>query len=230
MRDFMAESVFLGSALTLAAYQLGLWVKRKTGWEWLNPLLTAVILIILLLTAGGIELETYDHGARYVGFLLTPATVCLALPLYQQLQLLKRHVVAIGLGIFSGVLTGMTTVCLLSLLFHLDHAQYVTLLPKSVTAAIGIVLSEQFGGIPAITVAVTVITGIFGHVVAETVLRLFSVTNAVAKGVGIGCAAHAIGTTKALEMGEVEGAMSSLSIVVSGLITVALSMVYQNLI
>lgn len=230
MKAFLMESVFFGSALTLAAYQLGLWLRRKLGWSALNPLLVAVLLIILLLAAGNIDLAAYDHGARYVGFLMTPATVCLALPLYRQFQLLRRHAAAILAGILSGALCGMAGVYLLALAFGLNHAQYVTLLPKSATAAIGMVISQDLGGIPAITVASTVITGIFGHAVAVPVLCLSAVTDPVAKGVAIGCSSQAIGTTKALEMGEVEGAMSSLSIVVAGLVTAGVSVFLGNLI
>lgn len=228
MKEFLTESVLFGCVLTVAAYQLGLWLKAKTGWAVLNPLLVAVVLIIAVLLVGDIDLESYNRGADYISFLLTPATVCLAVPLYQQLQLLKRHGVAILLGILSGVLTSVTSILAMAWLFKLSHTQYVTLLPKSVTTAIGMGISEELGGIPAITVAVIVITGILGHVTSEGVLKLFSITHPIAKGVAIGSASHAIGTSKALEMGEVEGAMSSLSIALAGVITVAASMVYAN--
>ena len=162
----------------------------------------------------------YYEGAKYISYLLTPATVCLALPLYRQLEILKRHRKAILAGIVSGVLTSLVSVLGISALFRLTHEQYVTLLPKSITTAIGIGVSEEAGGIVTITVAVIILTGVFGNITAEAVCKLFRIEEPVARGIAIGTSSHAVGTTRAMEMGEVEGAMSSLSIVVSGLITV----------
>ena len=229
MNEFAASSVFFGVFVTLAAYFIGLKVKKKTGLAIMNPLLIAIVLVMLLLRGLDIDYAAYNQSARLVSSLLTPATVCLAVPLYEQLQLLKRHKAAILTGVISGVLTSLVCVLVLAMLFGLDHAAYVTLLPKSITTAIGMGVSEQLGGHVSITVAVIIITGVIGNMIAESVCRAFHITEPIARGVAIGTASHAIGTTKAMEMGEVEGAMSSLSIVVAGVLTVAGASVFSLL-
>ena len=229
MPEFAASSVFFGVFVTLAAYFLGLKVREKTGLAIMNPLLIAIALVMLLLGALHIDYAAYNQSARLVSSLLTPATVCLAVPLYEQLHLLKRHKAAILTGVLSGVLTSLICVLALAMLFKLDHAAYVTLLPKSITTAIGMGVSEQLGGHVSITVAVIIITGVIGNMIAESVCRAFHITDPIARGVAIGTASHAIGTTKAMELGEVEGAMSSLSIVVAGVLTVAGASVFSLL-
>ena len=229
MNEFAASSVFFGVFVTLAAYFIGLKVKKKTGLAIMNPLLIAIVLVMLLLRGLDIDYAAYNQSARLVSSLLTPATVCLAVPLYEQLQLLKRHKAAILTGVISGVLTSLVCVLVLAMLFGLDHAAYVTLLPKSITTAIGMGVSEQLGGHVSITVAVIIITGVIGNMIAESVCKAFHITEPIARGVAIGTASHAIGTTRAMEMGEVEGAMSSLSIVVAGVLTVAGASVFSLL-
>ena len=229
MNEFAASSVFFGVFVTLAAYFVGLKVKEKTGLAIMNPLLIAIVLVMLLLRGLDIDYAAYNQSARLVSSLLTPATVCLAVPLYEQLQLLRRHKAAILTGVLSGVLTSLVCVLALALLFGLDHAAYVTLLPKSITTAIGMGVSEQLGGHVSITVAVIIITGVIGNMIAESVCRVLRITEPIARGVAIGTASHAIGTTKAMELGEVEGAMSSLSIVVAGVLTVAGASVFSLL-
>lgn len=229
MNEFAASSVFFGVFVTLAAYFIGLKVKKKTGLAIMNPLLIAIVLVMLLLRGLDIDYAAYNQSARLVSSLLTPATVCLAVPLYEQLQLLKRHKAAILTGVISGVLTSLVCVLVLAMLFRLDHAAYVTLLPKSITTAIGMGVSEQLGGHVSITVAVIIITGVIGNMIAESVCRAFHITEPIARGIAIGTASHAIGTTRAMEMGEVEGAMSSLSIVVAGVLTVAGASVFSLL-
>ncbi|MDY4855464.1 MAG: LrgB family protein [Candidatus Ventricola sp.] len=229
MNEFAASSVFFGVFVTLAAYFLGLKVKEKTGLAIMNPLLIAIVLVMLLLRGLDIDYAAYNQSARLVSSLLTPATVCLAVPLYEQLQLLKRHKAAILTGVISGVLTSLVCVLVLAMLFGLDHAAYVTLLPKSITTAIGMGVSEQLGGHVSITVAVIIITGVIGNMIAESVCKAFHITEPIARGVAIGTASHAIGTTRAMELGEVEGAMSSLSIVVAGVLTVAGASVFSLL-
>ena len=229
MNEFAASSVFFGVFVTLAAYFVGLKVKAKTGLAIMNPLLIAIVLVMLLLRGLDIDYAAYNQSARLVSSLLTPATVCLAVPLYEQLQLLRRHKAAILTGVISGVLTSLVCVLVLAMLFRLDHAAYVTLLPKSITTAIGMGVSEQLGGHVSITVAVIIITGVIGNMIAESVCKAFHITEPIARGVAIGTASHAIGTTKAMEMGEVEGAMSSLSIVVAGVLTVAGASVFSLL-
>ncbi|MBQ2949412.1 MAG: LrgB family protein [Clostridia bacterium] len=220
MHDYFASSVFAGVLLTLAAYFLGDAIRRKTGISLLNPILTGSAMVIVFLSVFRIDYAAYSQSSRIISFFLTPATVCLAVPLYEQFALLKKHKAAILAGIVSGVITSLVCVLALSFLFGLSHQDYVTLLPKSITNAIGMVVSEQLGGYPSITVPVILITGTLGSVIAEPVLRLLHITEPVARGVAIGTSSHAIGTTKAMELGRIEGAMSSLSIVVSGILTV----------
>ena len=229
MNEFAASSVFFGVFVTLAAYFLGLKVKEKTGLAIMNPLLIAIVLVMLLLRGLDIDYAAYNQSARLVSSLLTPATVCLAVPLYEQLQLLKRHKAAILTGVISGVLTSLVCVLVLAMLFGLDHAAYVTLLPKSITTAIGMGVSEQLGGHVSITVAIIIITGVVGNMIAESVCKVFRIKEPIARGIAIGTASHAIGTTKAMELGDVEGAMSSLSIVVAGMLTVAGASIFSML-
>ena len=230
MNEFAASSVFFGVFVTLAAYFLGLKVKEKTGLAIMNPLLIAIVLVMLLLRGLDIDYAAYNQSARLVSSLLTPATVCLAVPLYEQLQLLKRHKAAILTGVISGVLTSLVCVLVLAMLFGLDHAAYVTLLPKSITTAIGMGLSEELGGYVSITVAAIIATGILGNIIGESVCRLFHITDPIARGIALGTAAHAMGTAKAMELGPIEGAMSSLSIVVAGVFTVVFASFFAVLI
>ncbi len=229
MNSLIQESVFFGMAISLFAYEIGLLVKRKLKKAIFNPLLIAVVVVILFLVIFHVDYETYNSGAKYISYLLTPATVCLAVPLYQQLHLLKKNAKAVILGISGGVITSLTCVFLLSKLFHLNHEQYVTMLPKSITTAIGMGAAEEMGGIVTITVSAIIITGIIGNVMAELICKMFRITDPVAKGIAIGTSAHAVGTAKALEMGEIEGAMSSLAIAVAGLLTVIMASFYANL-
>ena len=223
MSDLFLHSTFFGAFVTFLFYQAGTWLKKKTGFAIFNPILVAAVLIIVLLKVFRIDYEAYSSGAKYISYLLTPTTVCLAVPLYEQFELLKKHPAAIMAGIVSSVVTCILLTFAFSILFGLSHKEFVTFLPRSITTAIGIGLSEQLGGYVAITVVAIIITGIFGNISAEFVLKLFRVTDPIAKGVAIGSTSHAVGTAKAMELGEVEGAMSSLSIAVAGVLTVILS-------
>ena len=220
MKELLIDSVFFGAVLSLAAYEAGALLKRRFRLSLFNPLLIATAAVMTALLLLGIEYDHYYESAKYISYLLTPATVCLAVPLYQQIELLKKNLKAVAGGITAGVLASLISIFLLAKLFSLNHEQYVTLLPKSITTAIGMGISEELGGIRTITVAVIIITGIFGNVTAEFICKIFRIQNPVAKGLAIGTASHAIGTAKAMEMGEVEGAMSSLAIAVAGLLTV----------
>ena len=228
MSDMINNSLFFGVAVSVLAYECGVWMKAKWKVALFNPLLISIAAVIILLKVFHIEYSAYNEGAKYLSYLLTPATVCLAVPLYEQVELLKKNMTAILVGIFSGVISSLTCVLLMSYAFGLKHEEYVTLLPKSITTAIGMGVSEELGGIVTITVAVIVITGVLGNIIAEYVCHIFGIKEPIAKGVAIGSAAHAVGTAKAIEIGEIEGAMSSLSIAVSGIITVVLASVYAN--
>ena len=230
MNEFAASSMFMGLFITLGAFLLAAKLRQKTGRALFNPLLVAVIMVMLFLKLFGISYENYSQSVKPISVLLTPATICLAVPLYEQFTLLKKHYRAVLAGIISGVVTSLVCVLVLSLLFKLDHATYATLLPKSITSAIGMDVSAMLGGHVSITIAIIIITGIFGNLIAETVCRVFGITEPIAKGVAIGTSAHALGTTKAIEMGEIEGAMSSLSIVVAGILTVLLAPLFGGFI
>lgn len=229
MIEFFQTSAFAGVTLSLMAYFIGIALKKKLKIGLLNPLLVSIVITIAVLCIAGIDYDTYNAGAKYLSWLLTPSTVCLAIPLYEQLELLKKNFKAVCAGIFSGVITSMLTVYVLSLLFHLSHEEYVTLLPKSITTAIGMGVSEELGGYVTITVAVIVITGVLGNILAEIVCKVFRITEPIAKGIAIGSSSHAIGTAKAMEMGEIEGAMSSLSIAVAGVLTVIFASFFAKL-
>ena len=220
MHEFFETSVFFGVFISLLAYGAGTMLKKKWKLAIFNPILIAVVLIVALLLVCNIDYEVYNAGAKYLSYLLTPATVCLAVPLYEQFELLKRNYKAVLAGIVSGVLTSLTCVLAMAALMGLNHEAYVTLLPKSITTAIGMSISEELGGYVPVTVAVILVTGILGNMFAEAICRLFRIREPIAKGIAIGSASHAIGTAKAMELGEAEGAMSSLSIVVSGILTV----------
>lgn len=229
MNSFLQDSVFFGVFISIVTYEIGALIKNKWNVAIFNPLLISIALIMIFLLVFDVEYETYEYGAKYLSYFLTPATVALAVPLYEQLEPLKKNWKAIMAGILAGALTSAVCVLVMSILFRLTHEQYVTLLPKSITTAIGMGLSEELGGIVAITVAVIVVTGIVGNMFAEGICRLFRITDPVAKGIGIGSASHAMGTAKAMEMGEIEGAMSSLSIAVSGLLTVIISILFSHI-
>lgn len=227
MKEALCNSVFFGVAVSVLAYELGMLLKRKWKLAIFNPLLISIIAVMLILTVFHVDYESYNQGAQYLSYLLTPSTVCLAIPLYEQLRQLRENARAVAAGILSGVLTSLASVLVLSLLFGLSHEQYVTLLPKSITTAIGMGVSEELGGITVITVAVIIVTGILGSILAPLVFRLFRIQDPTAVGIALGTSSHAIGTTKAMELGELQGAMSSLSIVVSGILTVAAASVFS---
>lgn len=230
MSDFFETSVFAGVTVSLIAYFVGMFLKKKLKLAIFNPLLVSIMFTIIVLVMSKVDYKVYNEGAKYLSWFLTPATVCLAIPLYEQWQLLKKNYKAVIAGITSGVLTSLLTVFVLSLVMNLDHAQYVTLLPKSITTAIGMGLSEELGGYVTITVAVIVITGVLGNIFGEVICKLFRIEEPIAKGLALGSASHAIGTAKAMEMGEIEGAMSSLSIAVAGILTVVFSSAFANFI
>ena len=229
MIETLSHSAYFGAVLSLAFYELGVLLRKKWKSPLCNPLLISIVLTVAVLAVLKIPYEVYYSGAKYISWLLTPATVCLAVPLYEQLAYLKKYPLAILAGIVSGILSTMLIILASAFLFRLSHAEYVTFLPKSVTTAIGMGVSERLGGYPAISAAVIIISGIIGNISAEPLLRLLRVTEPVAKGVAIGSASHAIGTAKALEMGELEGAMSGLSIAVSGVLTVFAAMLFAGL-
>ena len=233
MRDLvemLENSMFFGLLLSLSAYELGLFLKKKFKSGIFNPLLISIIVIIAVLKIGDFSYDSYAAGAQILNYLLTPVTVCLAVPLYEQLRVLIRNWKAVLIGILSGTLASMITVLGLAILFRMDHRAYVSLLPKSITTAIGMGVSEELGGIVSVTVIIIILTGVLGNIITELVFKLFHIEESIAKGVACGTASHAIGTAKAMELGEVEGAMSSLSIVVAGVMTVPFAVLFSYII
>ena len=227
MHSLLEQSVFFGVTVSIAAYEAGSLLKKKYHSALFNPLLLSVAATIVLLVLFRIDYDTYYEGAKYLSYLLTPATVCLAIPMYEQLELLKKNLKAVMVGIISGVLMSLGCILVMAIVFGLNHETYVMLLPKSITTAIGMGVSEELGGYVTITVATIVITGVLGNIIGEGLCKLFHIEEPIAKGVALGTASHAIGTARAMEMGEIEGAMASLSIAVAGLLTVAGALVFS---
>ena len=209
-----------GIILTLIAFEIGVFIRNKWRNPLLNPILIATVLIIGFLTVTGIDYDTYKAGGDYISFFLGPVTVILAVPLYRHIQAFKSHWFPILAGITVGCITSITCVIACGKIFSWSKTLMLSILPKSITIPMGSVVSEQIGGIPSVTIVAIVITGITGAVTAPLVCRFFRIKNPIAQGVAIGTSSHALGTTKAMEIGEVHGAMSSLSIGVAGVITV----------
>ncbi len=230
INELFKNSMYAGVVLSLMAYLAGTVLKKRFKSGIFNPLLISIIITIVVLLVGNVDYEVYNKSAKYISWFLTPATVCLAIPLYERWDLLKKNWKAVMAGIVSGVITSLTTVFVLSAVMGLSHEEYVTLLPKSITTAIGMGVSEELGGYVTITVAVIVVTGVLGNIIGESVCRIFRIKEPISKGLALGSASHAIGTAKAMELGETEGAMSSLAIAVSGILTVAASSVFAGFI
>lgn len=229
MKEFLMNSAYFGLLISIGAYALGLVIRKKTGKAILNPLVISAVVVIVILLIFRIDYEIYNKSAQYLGYLLTPATVCLAVPLYREVTLLKKNIGVVAVSLAAGALASMLSILGFSVLFRLTHGQFVTLLPKSITTAIGMGVSEELGGITSITAAAIILTGVVGNLLAAGVCRILRIRNPLAKGLAIGASSHAIGTTKAMEMGEIEGAASSLAIVVSGVLTVVIAPIIAQL-
>ena len=229
MNEVIANSASAGVVISLLAYYAGVFLRKKTGKSFVNPLLISIILVMAFLLLFRVDYASYQASAKYLSWFLTPATISLAIPLYLQLERLKKNIRAILVSILAGSVASMGSVLALSVLFGFTHTQYVTFLPKSITTAIGMGVAEEMGGITAITVAVIIVTGIFGNIIGEALCKALKISDPVAVGLALGTSAHAIGTAKAMELGETEGAMSSLAIVTAGIITVLLANVFAML-
>lgn len=229
MDKIFVETMYFGIVLSLLSYWIAVQIRKKLPYPIFNPLLMSAIISIAVLSILHIDFSTYNQGAQMITFLLTPSTVCLAVPLYKQSQILIKHLDAIGLSLLSGCIAGMASVSVLCLLMKADQTLLFSLLPKSITTAIAIGVSELIGGNSTITVGIVIITGIFGAMIAKSVFKIFHITHPVAIGLALGNSSHAIGTAKAIEFGEVEAAMSSLSIVIAGVLTVVLAPIVASL-
>lgn len=227
--QILTNNVLFGLVLSLAAFEVGIFINRNTRIPILNPLLIGIGIIICFLFAFHIDFDTYNKGGQFINMFLGPSTVVLAVPLYKQLDLLKKNAKAILTGIFVGSAIGIISIIGISYLVGLNSSVIKSLVPKSVTTPIGISISSQLGGVVPITVLAIIITGIVGAVFGPTICKIFKIKDKVAVGVSIGTASHAVGTSKALELGEVEGAMSSLSIGIAGIMTVMIAPLVYNL-
>ena len=228
MQEYFANSIFFGIFLTIFMYQIGAAIQKKWPLPIFNPLLISMFAIIGILVVTKIPYETYEQGAKFIGNLLTPLTVYLAVPLYRQLKVLKENIAAVLISIICGCLAHIATMLVLAKALGVDDVLRNSVLGKSVTTAIALGVTNELGGIQGITIIGVVVAGVMGPLVGPTVLRLARVKNPVAFGLGMGSASHAIGTSKALEIGEVEGAMSSLAIVVTGILTVIIVPIVMN--
>lgn len=218
-------SPFFGIALSILAFWLGSFLQKRLKSVICNPLLIAILLIVILLLVFDIPYENYNEGGAVINMFLTPATACLAVSIYTKIQILKKNWLPIVVGCTVGSLTSMASVWLLCRLFRLDEAMTASLIPKSITTPIAVEVCQSHGGIVPVTVIAVIFTGILGSILAPFLIRLFGVKDSMTAGLAIGACSHAVGTSRAIELGETEGAMSGLAIGVCGIITVLVSMV-----
>lgn len=222
MAEFLQSMPLFPLVLTVGAYQIGLWCQKKTKSAICNPLLIAVVLCIGVILLTGFDTQVYQTGTGYISWLLTPATVCLAVPMYENIKILRHNLRAILIGIAAGTVSSFICIFVLCKLFRLDDVLTVSMFSKSITTAIALELTKQGGGIPSLTSAAIVISGILGNLSGSAFCKLLKVTDPVAQGVGFGTASHAIGTARANQVHPVTGAASSLSLVVAGILTAVL--------
>ena len=208
--------------LTLGSYMIGQWCQKKTKSAICNPLLIAAVISISVLLLIGMDPQAYAAGTVSISWLLPPATLCLAVPLYEQLKILKKHLPGILAGITAGTLTSLGSVWVMCRMFRLESVVTVSLLPKSVTTAIGLALAESADGLSALTAAAIIITGILGNLTGSLLCKWLKITDPIAQGVGFGTASHVIGTSRATELDPLAGAVSSLSLAVAGVLTALL--------
>jgi predicted murein hydrolase (TIGR00659 family) len=220
MNNVLLSTTFFGVTISLLTYFFGMFLRKKFNYAIVNPLLISTILVIVFLLVFDVDYATYNQGAQYLSVFLTPVTICLAVPLYRQLQVLKKNVVAVIVSISCGVVAHACTLLALAKLFDLEKILTLSILSKSVTTPIAVGISHELKGIEAVTIMGVMVAGIMGAVLGPIVCKLFRIKEPVAQGLGIGSASHAVGTSKALEMGEIQGAMSSLAIVVTAILTV----------
>jgi len=221
MAELMEHHIF-PLLLTLAAFRIGQLCQTKWKNPLFNPTLIAAVLVILFLLMTGMDLGAYKSGVSFISWLMTPATIALAIPMYEQFQALKKNLKAIVAGVTAGAASCLIMMMVFGLLLGFERTLVISLMPKSVTTAIGVSLSEMFGGTGAVTTAAIVVTGIFANMMGVSFCKLFRITHPVAQGVAFGTAGHVIGTAKASELDPLIGAVSSLSLVVAGLLTAVL--------
>lgn len=230
IKELFLQTTFFGALLSLCAFWVGVALKKKFKLAIFNPLVISIFLTVAVLASLDMNYNDYIKTASTLSYLLTPATICLAVPLYEQFELLKQNYLAIAAAIIAGVGSGMLCIYLLSLLFGFSHALYASLLPKSVTMAIGMGISEASGGVLTLSVAAIIATGMVGSMSAGLIFKLLKITSGVAKGLSLGTSSHAMGVARAFELGDAEAAMASLALAISGLLSVLAASVFANLI
>ncbi len=224
MKEIITTNPFFGISISIIAYAIGTFLNKKTKLAIVNPLLISYILIISTLLIFDIPLSAYNEGGNIINMFLSPATAVLSLTIYRQWDIVKKNIAAILTGTIVGSLTSILVIMFLCKLFGLDNTVTSSLLPKSITTPMAIAVSETLGGIPSLTVLAVIITGILGNILAPILIKLFRIKDPVVQGVAIGTASHAVGTSKAIEIGEVQGALSGVALTFSGLITVVISL------
>ena len=226
MKEIVFSSPFFGITISIVAYSIGVWLYKKTKMALINPLLISYLIIIPLLILLNIPLEWYKRGGDIINMFLSPATAVLAITVYRQRKLLKDHILSVIVGSIAGSLTSLLVVYALCRLLLMPDEITVSMLPKSITTPMAIAVSESLGGIEAVTVLAVIITGISGNILGPILIKVFRIKNEIAQGMAMGAASHAVGTSKAIELGEVQGALSSIALVMSGIITVILSLIF----
>ena len=226
MKEIICSSPFFGITVSIAAYSIGVMINRKTRLALFNPLLVSYLIIIPLLLLFDIPLEWYDRGGDIINMFLSPATAVLAITIYRQRFLIKEHLAAVIAGTAAGSICSILFVLFLCRLFALPGTVTASLIPKSITTPLAIAVCNSLGGIQALTVLAVIVTGITGSIIAPPLIKLFRIRSEIAQGLAIGAASHAVGTSKAVEMGDVQGALSSVSLVLSGVITVLISIIF----
>ncbi len=229
MNELLTNSSYFGFVITIILYYICVQIKNKTKNNLLNPLLTCTILIVTILLLCNITYDTYNNGAKYISYFLTPTTVCLAIPLYKQIKILKKNIMAIISGILAGVLANAIVIVGLVKLFGLSNQLGTSLLPKSITTPIALGVVEELGGLSSITVFAVILSGIIGAVIAPTLFKILKINEEVSQGLACGTASHGSGTATALELGEIQGAISGLAITVTGLITTLIVPIVNNI-
>ncbi len=224
MKEIITTNPFFGISISIIAYAIGTFLNKKTKLAIVNPLLISYILIISTLLIFDIPLSAYNEGGNIINMFLSPATAVLSLTIYRQWDIVKKNIAAILTGTIVGSLTSILVIMFLCKLFGLDNTVTSSLLPKSITTPMAIAVSETLGGIPSLTVLAVIITGILGNILAPILIKLFRIKDPIVQGVAIGTASHAVGTSKAIEIGEVQGALSGVALTFSGLITVVISL------
>lgn len=226
MKETVFSSPFFGITISIVAYSIGVWLNKKTKMALINPLLISYVIIIPLLVLLNIPLEWYKRGGDIINMFLSPATAVLAITVYRQRKLLKDHILSVIVGSIAGSLTSLLVVYALCRLLLMPDEITVSMLPKSITTPMAIAVSESLGGIEAVTVLAVIITGISGNILGPILIKVFRIKNEIVQGMAMGAASHAVGTSKAIELGEVQGALSSIALVMSGIITVILSLIF----